>query len=148
MRHRTRKFLQKMPPAALVIFSYMAAALLGTLLLTLPAASTGDRLSVIDGLFTATSGICVTGLVVVDSGTQLTVFGKTVLLVLIQMGGLGVMTFSVFLFHFLGALFSLLVRTLLLSLLHAFKLTVVASLLFLDELIYPVDDLLVATVGS
>ncbi len=102
MRHRTRKFLQKMPPAALVIFSYLAAALIGTLLLTLPAASTGDSLSVIDGLFTATSGICVTGLVVVDSGTQLTVFGKTVLLILIQMGGLGVMTFSVFLFHFLG----------------------------------------------
>ncbi len=102
MRHRTRRFLQKMPPAALVIFSYFAAALIGTLLLTLPVASTGDGLSVIDGLFTATSGICVTGLVVIDTGTQLTTFGKTVLLILIQMGGLGVMTFSVFLFLFLG----------------------------------------------
>jgi trk system potassium uptake protein TrkH len=102
MRHRTRKFLQKMPPAALVIFSYFAAALIGTLLLTLPAASAGDRLSVIDGLFTATSGICVTGLVVIDTGAQLSMFGKTVLLILIQMGGLGVMTFSVFLFFFLG----------------------------------------------
>lgn len=102
MRQRVRKFLQKMPPAALVILSYLAAALIGTLLLTLPAASTGDRFSVIDGLFTATSGICVTGLVVIDAGTQLTTFGKTVLLILIQMGGLGVMTFSVFLFHFLG----------------------------------------------
>ena len=102
MRYRTRKFLQKIPPAALVVFSYLAAALIGTLLLTLPAASTGDRLSVIDGLFTATSGICVTGLVVIDTGTQLTMFGKTVLLILIQMGGLGVMTFSVFLFFFLG----------------------------------------------
>jgi trk system potassium uptake protein TrkH len=102
MRKRARKFLQKMPPAALVIFSYLAAALIGTLLLTLPSASTGDGLSFIDGLFTATSGICVTGLIVIDTGTQLTLFGKTVLLVLIQMGGLGVMTFSVFLFLFLG----------------------------------------------
>jgi trk system potassium uptake protein TrkH len=97
-----RKTLQKMPPAALVVFSYLAAALTGTILLTLPAASTGEPLSVIDGFFTATSGICVTGLIVIDTGSQLTIFGKTVLLVLIQMGGLGVMTFSVFLFLFLG----------------------------------------------
>jgi trk system potassium uptake protein TrkH len=102
MRHRIRKSLQKMPPAVLVIFSYLAAALIGTVLLTLPIASSGERLSIIDGLFTATSGICVTGLVVIDTGSQLTAFGKTVLLILIQMGGLGVMTFSVFLFLFLG----------------------------------------------
>jgi trk system potassium uptake protein TrkH len=102
MSESLRKTVQKMPPAALVIFSYLAAALTGTILLTLPAASIGEPLSLIDGLFTATSGICVTGLIVVDTGTQFTVFGKTVLLVLIQMGGLGVMTFSVFLFIFLG----------------------------------------------
>jgi len=102
MADMIRKTLQKMPPAWLVIFSYLAAAFIGTILLSLPAASEGEPLGLIDALFTATSGICVTGLIVVDTGTQLTVFGKTVLLVLIQMGGLGVMTFSVFLFIFLG----------------------------------------------
>lgn len=97
-----RKTIQKMQPAWLVILSYLAAAFTGTILLSLPAASTGEPLGLINALFTATSGICVTGLIVVDTGTQLTVFGKTVLLALIQMGGLGVMTFSVFLFIFLG----------------------------------------------
>ncbi len=102
MEYRFRKAIQRMQPAWLVILSYLAAALTGTVLLSLPAASTGLPLDFIDALFTATSGICVTGLIVVDTGTQFTAFGKTVLLVLIQMGGLGVMTFSVFLFQFLG----------------------------------------------
>lgn len=102
MADTIRKTLQKMHPAWLVILSYLAAALTGTILFSLPAASTGEPLGAVDALFTATSGICVTGLIVVDTGTQLTLFGKIVLLVLIQMGGLGVMTFSVFLFVFLG----------------------------------------------
>lgn len=86
----------------MVISSYLGAALLGTALLSLPAASTSDPIPPLDALFTATSAICVTGLIVVDTGTQFTVFGKSVILALIQMGGLGVMTFSVFLFLFLG----------------------------------------------
>lgn len=97
-----RKTIQKMQPAWLVIMSYLAAAFAGTILFSLPIASTGEPLGFIDAFFTATSGICVTGLIVVDTGAQLTLFGKTVLMVLIQMGGLGVMTFSVFLFVFLG----------------------------------------------
>ena len=97
-----RKTIQRMPPAWLVIMSYLAAAFTGTILLSLPAASTEEPLSLIDALFTATSGICVTGLIVIDTGARLTLFGKTVLMILIQMGGLGVMTFSVFLFLFLG----------------------------------------------
>ncbi len=91
-----------MSPGHLVIFSYLAAALIGTILLSLPAASTVDALDPIDAFFTATSAICVTGLIVVDTGTQFTIFGKSVILGLIQLGGLGVMTFSVFLFLFLG----------------------------------------------
>ncbi len=102
MNDTIRKTLQRMHPAWLVVLSYLAAAFTGTILLSLPAASTGGPLGLIDALFTATSGICVTGLIVVDTGSQLTLFGKTVLLVLIQMGGLGVMTFSVFLFIFIG----------------------------------------------
>jgi trk system potassium uptake protein TrkH len=91
-----------MRPGYIVILSYLAAAFIGTVLLSLPAASTGDRLEEIDAFFTATSAICVTGLIVVDTGTQFTVFGKSVVLALIQLGGLGVMTFSIFLFLFIG----------------------------------------------
>lgn len=86
----------------MVILSYLSAALIGMFLLSLPQASSGDPLHPLDALFTATSAICVTGLIVVDTGSQFTLFGKTVILILIQMGGLGVMTFSVFLFLFLG----------------------------------------------
>jgi trk system potassium uptake protein TrkH len=96
------KSVQRMRPGFLVIISFTAASVIGAALLTLPAASTGEPLAPMDALFTATSAVCVTGLVVVDTGTAFTGFGKTVILALIQLGGLGVMTFSVFLFLFLG----------------------------------------------
>ncbi|MFC1856380.1 TrkH family potassium uptake protein, partial [Thermodesulfobacteriota bacterium] len=67
----------------------------GTILLSLPISSTKGHLSFIDALFTSTSAVCVTGLVVVDTATQLSKFGQTVVLVLIQLGGLGIMTFGI-----------------------------------------------------
>jgi len=97
-----RKRLQRTRPGLVVVISYLGVAVIGTALLMLPIASTGLPLPVIDALFTATSAICVTGLIVVDTGTQFTLFGKTVILSLIQLGGLGVMTFSVLLFVFIG----------------------------------------------
>lgn len=69
--------------------------LLGAFLLSLPAATVDGRgLPVIDALFTATSAVCVTGLVVVDTGTTFTTFGQVVILLLIKVGGLGFMTFG------------------------------------------------------
>lgn len=102
MRNTVRKKIQRMKPGYLVILSYLLAAFTGTILLSLPASSTAGRLGAIDALFTSTSAICVTGLIVVDTGAQFTMFGKSVILALIQLGGLGVMTFSVFLFIFIG----------------------------------------------
>jgi trk system potassium uptake protein TrkH len=96
------KKIQRMRPGMLVILSFLAAAVIGAALLSLPAASTSAPVPPLDAFFTAVSAVCVTGLVVVDTGTQFTVFGKCVILALIQLGGLGVMTFSVFLFLFLG----------------------------------------------
>lgn len=65
------------------------------MLLSLPLATqSGKRLSLIDSLFTATSATCVTGLIVKDTGTYFSWFGRLVILVLLQMGGLGIMTFS------------------------------------------------------
>ncbi len=69
---------------------------LGTLLLTLPISSRYGRLGVVDAMFTATSATCVTGLVVRDTWTQFTLFGQAVILVLIQVGGLGLVTLTSF----------------------------------------------------
>lgn len=81
-------------PARLSIFGFGILIGLGTGLLMLPEASNTGRLAFIDALFTATSASCVTGLVVVDTGSAFTRFGQLVILVLIQFGGLGIMTIS------------------------------------------------------
>ena len=94
--------LLKMHPAVLVLASFLLAIALGASLLMLPFSSRYARLPLMDALFTATSAVCVTGLVVVDTGTYFTIFGQTIILVLIQIGGLGVMTISVMLFQWLG----------------------------------------------
>jgi trk system potassium uptake protein TrkH len=89
------------PGWALILY-YGLAIVLGAALLSLPFAAHGESLSFIDALFTATSAQCVTGLVVVDTGTRLTFFGQGIVLLLIQIGGLGITTFSVYLFFYLG----------------------------------------------
>ena len=97
-----RRKLLKLHPAALILISFLALILIGTLLLSLPVSSKSAPLQVIDALFTSTSAVCVTGLAVVDTGTRFTLFGQIIILVLIQMGGLGVMTLSVLLFRIIG----------------------------------------------
>ncbi|MCE3203003.1 TrkH family potassium uptake protein [Paenibacillus sonchi] len=88
------RFLKLSPPQILVL-GFAAVILTGTLLLMLPVSSaSGESLKFIDALFTATSATCVTGLVVVDTGTYFTVFGQIVIMVLIQVGGLGFMTMA------------------------------------------------------
>jgi trk system potassium uptake protein TrkH len=95
------KHLKNIPPGQALILYYAAAIVLGALLLSLPIAAHGSPLSFLDALFTATSAQCVTGLIVVDTGSKLTLFGQLVVLVLIQIGGLGITTFSVYLFFYL-----------------------------------------------
>ncbi|WP_150268860.1 TrkH family potassium uptake protein [Paenibacillus tepidiphilus] len=87
--------LLKLSPPRILVLGFAAVILLGTLLLMLPAASSsGEPLGFIDALFTATSATCVTGLVVVDTGTHFTTLGQTIILLLIQVGGLGFMTMA------------------------------------------------------
>ncbi|MFW6775226.1 TrkH family potassium uptake protein [Nocardioides sp. CPCC 205120] len=82
-------------PAQLVVLGFAGAVLLGTVLLCLPVASEGEGgTSVLTALFTATSAVCVTGLAVVDTPTHWSAFGEGVILALIQLGGLGIMTFA------------------------------------------------------
>lgn len=89
-----RKLFNWSPPRILVT-GFALIILLGGLLLSLPISNTnGEYLRYIDAVFTATSATCVTGLVVVDTGTQFTTFGQIVLIVLIQIGGLGFMTMA------------------------------------------------------
>lgn len=100
MLNRSR--MLKMHPAALVLLSFLLLILTGAVLLMLDISTTEGHISWIDALFTATSAVCVTGLIVVDTGTFFTTFGQWVILALIQLGGLGVMTISVALFTWLG----------------------------------------------
>ncbi len=89
------------PPAWTLIGSFAVVILFGAGLLMLPRAAPVEKpLSVTDAVFTATSATCVTGLIVRDTGDEFTVFGQVVILVLIQLGGLGIMIF--------GTLFALL----------------------------------------
>ncbi|OGA98672.1 MAG: ATPase [Burkholderiales bacterium RIFCSPHIGHO2_12_FULL_69_20] len=79
-------------PAAVVALSFLAAIGIGTIVLLLPwATADGSRAGLLTALFTATSAVCVTGLVVVDTGTYWSGFGQTVILVLFQLGGFGMM---------------------------------------------------------
>jgi trk system potassium uptake protein TrkH len=97
-----RSRILKAHPATLVLASFLLVIALGTFLLRLPLATCSRDMAWINALFTATSAVCVTGLVVVDTGTYFTSFGQLVILALIQIGGLGVMTISVGLFRWLG----------------------------------------------
>ena len=98
----TRNRILKMHPATLVLLSFLVAIVVGALLLKLPFAAKAGAISWVDAVFTATSAICVTGLTVVDTGSRFTLFGQCIILLLIQVGGLGVMTISVSLFQWVG----------------------------------------------
>ncbi|MFD2924699.1 TrkH family potassium uptake protein [Halobacillus naozhouensis] len=88
-------------PPLFIAFGFLFLILLGGLLLKLPIATTMP-VSWIDALFTSASAVTVTGLWVVDTGTAYTLFGEVVILALIQIGGLGFMTFSILIFMIFG----------------------------------------------
>ena len=88
-------------PASTIFFSFGVAIIIGAIILYLPISS-HTHLRWIDALFTSTSAVCVTGLIVVDTGSFFTLFGQMVILLLIQMGGLGIITFSIIFFIMAG----------------------------------------------
>lgn len=104
------KFLQYLPEllekqknsARFLVYSFLSLIASGTVLLMLPEATQdGEGLNFIDALFTSTSAVCITGLIVVDTATHFTLFGELVILTLIQLGGIGIVTFATFLFLYL-----------------------------------------------
>jgi len=95
---RVKNFITlfSLKPAQLMLMSFIGVIVFGTVLLMLPAATvSGEETGLINAFFTATSATCVTGLIVYDTATHFTFFGQLVILALIQVGGLGIMTFSV-----------------------------------------------------
>jgi trk system potassium uptake protein TrkH len=85
----------QLSPAQFLALGYMGVIFLGALLLALPAATVRkESMGLINALFTSTSGVCVTGLTVVNTGHDLSLFGQAVVMVLIQIGALGIMTMS------------------------------------------------------
>ena len=96
----------------LIILGFAGVILMGALLLMLPVSSAEGVATPFDqALFTSTSAVCVTGLVVQDTGSYWSVFGQAVILLLIQTGGLGVVTVAVSVFMFSGRKISLMQRS-------------------------------------
>lgn len=86
-------------PGQFFMLSFLAVILMGALLLMMPNATT-EPITFIDALFTATSAVCVTGLIVVDTATRFTTFGQLIIIGLIQIGGLGILTFVTYFSYF------------------------------------------------
>jgi trk system potassium uptake protein TrkH len=100
---RAKIFLSRhLPPARIFILSFAGFILLGAFALWLPFSAAREQLTFIDALFMSTSGVCVTGLATIDIGKDLSIAGQVITLVLFQIGGLGIITFSVFLFGLMG----------------------------------------------
>ena len=92
----------QLAPGQIFILSFAGVILAGAFLLWFPFSSSGKQLDFIDALFTSTSAVCVTGLAVLDIGKELSFAGQIITILLIQIGGLGIITFSAFLFGIMG----------------------------------------------
>ena len=109
-----RLFGKKLSSFQIIITGFLTVILIGTFLLCLPiAGKTGRWTPLEDALFTATSAVCVTGLVVRDTATAWSGFGQTVILLLIQIGGLGIVSVTAFIATLSGKRISLLQRSML-----------------------------------
>lgn len=102
LRYSKKLMLGNIQPSMLILLSFAFLIGVGTILLLLPRATVGNPLSLLDALFTATSAVCVTGLIVVDTATYFTPIGRTILMILMQAGGLGIMTLTTFFAFMMG----------------------------------------------
>lgn len=126
---RRPRRLPRFTPAQVLVLGFAGLILTGTFLLMLPEAQEVSLgLGFIDALFTATSAVCVTGLVVVDTATQFTTTGELIVLGLIQAGGLGIMTVSALMMLLMGRRISLKERLLMQEALGSFSIAGVVRL--------------------
>jgi len=96
LRYSASVMTANIQPATILLASFLLLTVVGTGFLLLPKATAGEPIAVIDALFMATSAVCVTGLVTLDVATAFSHTGHWILLVLIQIGGLGIMTLTTF----------------------------------------------------
>jgi len=114
---------KKLSPPQVLALGFLAAIAVGTILLNLPAASSiGKSIGFINALFTATSATCVTGLIVLDTGKDFSTFGQLVILILLQCGGLGIMTMSTMFAFLVGKKISLRQRLIMQESLNQFSI--------------------------
>lgn len=93
--------LAKLTPAQVLALFFFSVITTGAILLSLPIATqSGQSIGIVNAFFTSTSSACVTGLIAVDTGTTFALFGKVVIIVLIQIGGLGIMIFATVIYGF------------------------------------------------
>jgi trk system potassium uptake protein TrkH len=103
IRIRVKNFFSRhLSPARMFILSFAGVIITGAILLWFPFSATQGNLRFIDALFTSTSGVCVTGLVVIDVGKDLSILGQVITIFLFQIGGLGIITFSTVFFVLMG----------------------------------------------
>lgn len=95
-------FSRHLTPTRIFVFSFAAFIMLGALCLWMPFSAAQRDLRFVDALFTATSAVCVTGLSPIDVGKELSLTGQLITMVLFQVGGLGIITFSIILFALMG----------------------------------------------
>lgn len=120
---------RELNPGQVLVLGFASVILIGAILLNLPIASqNGTSIGFINALFTATSAVCVTGLVVVDTGTYWTLFGKSVILLLIQIGGLGFMTMATSMAFLVGKRISLRSRLIMQEALNQFTISGIVRL--------------------
>jgi len=95
-------FSRHFSPTRIFVLSFAAVIMTGGILLWFPFSATKDHLRFVDALFTSTSAVCVTGLVVIDVGRDLSTLGQVITIFLFQIGGLGIITFSTVFFVLMG----------------------------------------------
>ncbi len=133
IRGKAKKKKNNVSTMQLIVISFALAVVVGTLILMLPISSAdGSWTSLIDALFTAASSVCVSGLAVVDTCTYWSLFGQIVILIMIQLGGLGIISFTTLLFILIGKRITLKDR---LVVMDSFNLSTLSGLIrFLFEI--------------
>lgn len=118
-----RKNIRALHPSRILVIGFAMTIMVGAILLNLPISSqSGESVGFVNSLFISTPAVCVTGLVVVDTATQWTYFGQVIILLLIQIGGLGFMTMGTLFALILGRKITLKERLIIQQSLNQFKI--------------------------
>ena len=113
----------KLKGVQILALGFLAVILIGGIILTLPISSaSGETTNFLDALFTATSAVCVTGLITLDTGTHWSMFGQTIIMLLIEIGGLGFMSFTTLIAIVLGKKITLRDRLILQDAMNTFNI--------------------------